>query len=87
MSPGLALRNDFPQQVLKHIHVVMLVPSHRCTTHPHTRTDRSVIELIGNHKTAFTNQRRDRSRVGSITHRDDHGGFDAEKLGNEFFTL
>lgn len=83
MSLGLSLTDDFSEQRLEALHVIMLEHPDVCTAKPDSETDRSVVELIRDHETTFSNKGRNESRISGKTHRTDESIFHADKFGDE----
>lgn len=83
MGLGLALTDDFPQEVLKRVHGVVLERPDTGPAQPDAEPDRRVIKLVRNDQTAFSDQGRDDSRIRRETHGRNNRVFLTDKLGDE----
>lgn len=87
MAAWLTGSNLLSQQPFEIVHVIVLEHADDGTRETNTITDGGVVKLIGDDQTSLGNKGRERSRVGSISHRKDHRSRLANEIGNELFDI
>ena len=83
MRLRLSLTDNFPQQRLEVVHIVVLEHANISPAQPNTEPDRSVVEFVRDDQAAFVDQRGDDCRVGRKTHRADKRILLPDELGDQ----
>lgn len=87
MSPRLTLTDALSEQIFEIFHIVMLVHPDHGARESSSESDRRMVQLVRDDEATFAHQRREGSRVGCESHRNDHRIFCSNEFGDEPFGL
>ena len=85
MRLWLALTDDLPEQRLERFYTVVLEHPYIRTTQPRTKTNRRMIQLVGDEEATLGDECGNDRRVGRKTHRGNEGVLLANETGNQRF--
>jgi hypothetical protein len=82
----LALTDDLPEQRLERFYIVVLEHPYIRTTQSRTKTNRRMIQLVGDEEATLGDECGDDRGVGRKTHRRNEGVFMTNETGNQRFS-